>query len=79
MEINTGWKIGILRVGVILLFGMTCYQFGYSAGHLGGDWEALEPAIHAEPPGASHHEVDETPGTATASTGAGADDCESAG
>ena len=77
MEINTGWKIGSLRVGVILLFGMTCYQFGYSAGHVGGDWEALERAIHAKPLDAPHFEEDGTPGTATAS--AGADDAETAG
>ena len=77
MESNTGWKIGVLRVGVILLFGMTCYQFGYSSGRLGGDWEELQRAIHAKPIGAPRYAEDEPPRAVTASTGA--DDVESAG
>ena len=79
METNSGWKIGFLRVVVMVLFAVTCYQFGYSAGNINGDWERLRQEIAAKPIGAHYDDENEfeTPPAATAVNDAA--DVESAG
>jgi hypothetical protein len=66
MDTDTGLRIRLLRVVVLLLFAVTCYQLGYSAGHFSGDWEKLRREITAKPIGAPYDDEFEPPPAATA-------------
>jgi len=50
MDTNSGLRIGLLRVVVLLLFAALCYQFGYTSGSLSGDWKVLEDQIRHDLP-----------------------------
>ena len=80
MESESRLKISCLRILVLMMLVAVSYQFGYTSGRLGGDFEQLQRQITANP---FRYDpplvVDVDPSTAAVTASNDTDDIDSAG